>query len=56
MKNGNQFITVQGAAGGSYDPSLGDEGHQASDSETDKVDKVNSSVRDFIQTLCFELL
>jgi hypothetical protein len=36
MKNGNQFITVQGAAGGSYDPSLGDEGHQAYVFDADK--------------------
>ena len=36
MKNGNPFITVQGAAGGSYDPSLGDEGYQAYVSDTDK--------------------
>ena len=36
MKNGNKFITVQGAAGGSYDPSLGDEGYQAYVFDTDK--------------------
>jgi hypothetical protein len=36
MKNGNPFITVQVAAGGSYDPSLGDEGHQAYVFDTDK--------------------
>jgi hypothetical protein len=36
MKNGNQFITVRGAAGGSYDPSLDDEGYQAYVFETDK--------------------
>ena len=36
MKNGNPFITVQGAAGGSYDPSLGDEGYQAYVFDTDK--------------------
>ena len=35
MKNGNPFITVQCAAGGSY-PSLGDEGYQAYVSDTDK--------------------
>jgi hypothetical protein len=36
MKNGNPFITVQCAAGGSYDPSLGDEGYQAYVFDTDK--------------------
>ena len=35
MKNGNPFITVQVAAGGSYDPSLGDEGYQAYVFDTD---------------------
>ena len=36
MKNGNLFITVQGSAGGSYDPSLSDEGYQAYVFDTDK--------------------
>jgi hypothetical protein len=36
MKNGNPFITVQGTAGGSYDPSVGDEGYQAYIFDTDK--------------------
>ena len=36
MKNGNQFITVRGAAGGSYDPSLDDGGYQAYVFDTDK--------------------
>jgi hypothetical protein len=36
MKNGNPFITVQGTAGGSYDPSVGDEGYQAYVFDTDK--------------------
>ena len=36
MKNGNKFITVGGAAGASYDPSLGDEGYQAYVFDTDK--------------------
>ena len=36
IKNGNPFITVQGTAGGSYDPSLGDEGHQAYVFDADK--------------------
>src|SRR4029078_3992 len=36
IKNGNPFITVQGTAGGSYDPSLGDEGYQAYVFDTDK--------------------
>lgn len=29
IKNGNPYITVEGFAGGSYDPSMGDEGYQA---------------------------
>ena len=29
MKDGNPFITVEGTAGGSYDPSMGDEGYVA---------------------------
>ena len=36
MKNGNPFITVQCAAGESYDPSLGDEGYLAYVFDTDK--------------------
>jgi hypothetical protein len=36
MKNGNPFITVQGTAGGTYDPSVGDEGYQAYVFDTDK--------------------
>ena len=36
MKYGNPFITVQRVAGGSYDPSLGDEGYQAYVFDTDK--------------------
>ena len=36
IDNGNPFITVQGTAGGSYDPSLGDEGYQAYVFDTDK--------------------
>lgn len=36
VKNGNPFITVQGTAGGSYDPSMGDEGYQAYVFDTDK--------------------
>ena len=36
MKNGNKFITVRGAAGGSYDPSLDDGGYQAYVFDTDK--------------------
>jgi hypothetical protein len=36
IKNGNPIITVQGTAGGSYDPSLGDEGYQAYVFDTDK--------------------
>jgi hypothetical protein len=36
MKNGNSFITVQSAAGGSYNPSLGDEGYRAYVFGTDK--------------------
>lgn len=36
IKNGNPFITVQGTAGGSYDPSSGDEGYQAYVFDTDK--------------------
>jgi hypothetical protein len=36
MKNTNPFITVQCAAGGSYDPSLVDEGYQAYVFDTDK--------------------
>src|SRR6476660_718007 len=36
MKDGNPLITVQGTAGGSYDPSLGDEGYQAYVFDTDK--------------------
>ncbi len=36
MKNGNPFITVEGTAGGSYDPSMGDEGYEAYVFDTDK--------------------
>ncbi len=36
MKAGNPFITVQGTAGGSYDPSMGDEGYEAYVFNTDK--------------------
>ncbi len=36
MKAGNPFITVQGTAGGSYDPSMGDEGYEAYVFGTDK--------------------
>ena len=36
MKEGNPFITVQGTAGGSYDPSMGDEGYEAYVFNTDK--------------------
>jgi hypothetical protein len=36
MKNGNPFITVQGTGGGSYDPSMGDEGYEAYVFDTDK--------------------
>lgn len=36
MKDGNPFITVQGTAGGSYDPSMGDEGYEAYVFNTDK--------------------
>lgn len=36
MKNGNSFITVQYDAGGSYNPSLGDEGYRAYVFDTDK--------------------
>jgi hypothetical protein len=36
MKDGNPFITVQGTAGGSYDPSMGDEGYVAYVFNTDK--------------------
>ena len=36
MKDGNPFITVQGTAGGSYDPSMGDEGYVAYVFGTDK--------------------
>jgi hypothetical protein len=36
MKVGNPFITVQGSAGGSYDPSMGDEGYEAYVFNTDK--------------------
>lgn len=36
IKNGNPYITVEGAAGGSYDPSMGDEGYQAYVFDTDK--------------------
>jgi hypothetical protein len=36
VKNGNPFISVQGMAGGSYDPSVGDEGYQAYIFDTDK--------------------
>jgi hypothetical protein len=36
VKNGNLFITVEGTAGGSYDPSMGDEGYEAYVFDTDK--------------------
>ena len=36
VRNGNPFISVQGMAGGSYDPSVGDEGYQAYIFDTDK--------------------
>jgi hypothetical protein len=36
MRNGNPFITVEGNAGASYDPSVGDEGYQAYIFDTDK--------------------
>ncbi len=36
MKDGNPFITVLGTAGGSYDPSMGDEGYEAYVFGTDK--------------------
>ena len=36
LKDGNPFITVQGTAGGSYDPSMGDEGYEAYVFNTDK--------------------
>jgi hypothetical protein len=36
IKNGNPFITVEGTAGGSYDPSVGDEGYQAYIFDTDR--------------------
>lgn len=36
MKDGNPFITVQGTAGGTYDPSMGDEGYEAYVFNTDK--------------------
>jgi hypothetical protein len=36
IKNGNPFMTVQGTAGGSYDPSMGDEGYEAYVFDTDK--------------------
>src|SRR6266540_258966 len=34
--SGNPFITVEGTAGGSYDPSMGDEGYYAYVFNTDK--------------------
>ena len=36
VKNGNLFITVEGTAGGSYDPSMGDEGYEAYVFDTDQ--------------------
>ena len=36
IKNGNPFISVQGTAGGSFDPSMGDEGYEAYVFDTDK--------------------
>jgi hypothetical protein len=36
IASGNPFITVQGTAGGSYDPSMGDEGYEAYVFDTDK--------------------
>jgi hypothetical protein len=36
INNGNPFITVEGIAGGSYDPSMGDEGYEAYVYDTDK--------------------
>src|SRR6476619_8543808 len=36
LKDGNPFITVQGTAGGTYDPSMGDEGYEAYVFNTDK--------------------
>jgi hypothetical protein len=36
IKNGNLFITVEGTAGGSYDPSMGDEGYSAYLFDTDR--------------------
>jgi len=36
IKDGNPFIIVQGTAGGSYDPSMGDEGYEAYVFDTDK--------------------
>jgi hypothetical protein len=36
INSGRPFITVQGTAGGSYDPSMGDEGYEAYVFDTDK--------------------
>ena len=36
IASGNPFITVEGTAGGSYDPSMGDEGYEAYVFDTDK--------------------
>jgi hypothetical protein len=36
IRNGSLFITVEGIAGGSYDPSMGDEGYSAYLFDTDK--------------------
>ena len=36
IKNGKPFISVQGTAGGSFDPSMGDEGYEAYVFDTDK--------------------
>ena len=36
INDGNPFITVEGTAGGSYDPSMGDEGYEAYVFNTDK--------------------
>jgi hypothetical protein len=36
VKNGSLFITVEGTAGGSYDPSMGDAGYSAYVFDTDK--------------------
>src|SRR6266542_6216485 len=36
IKDGKPFITVQGTAGGSFDPSMGDEGYEAYVFDTDK--------------------